>query len=653
MKNTILILTIISTLSLKAQNSVLLNYEWADAPKIHTLTDVETKEDKIYVKHVIASEIFYLDDENAIEYYMEHIIKHLNNEESIDDNNKVYLPGSLADPDKYTIIENARVIKANGKVTELKIDQILEEKNEEDGITYRFFALEGLEPGDEIEYFYVYPRSPRTTGVMHQIQDNALKREATIINVTPKNLINKFKSYNGFPEMLRDSTNEDVNYHSATATNLKALKAEKFAALDANKASVAYYLYKNTGSNSSIDYYSNVSKYLAKSFSDVNPKKTGISKFISKMGMPRGLTEEDKIRFVENYVKKKIRYLSRGLDGLSDLKSITSSNIANEAGLVKLYAAIFDQLEIIYEIVYTTNKYDIDFDQDFKCGTFLDETLLYFPKIDKYTSPTALNFRLGFPPPSYTDNYGYFTRFVDVGGIRSGVGKVKYIDAISADETVDDFIVTLDLTEIPQSTSTMEKKLTGYDAISSQVFYEMSDEEGKKEISEGLVKYLDQDMVIENLKVKNFTSDDAGVKPFIVTADFKSEIFVQKAGTNYLINVGNMIGPQSELYQEEERVLPIMQSNNKTYKRKLIITIPDGYEAANLEQLEMAVVYSEENKNLMGFTSEYAIEGNTLTILCEEYYRRINFPLSKYKEFEKVINAAADFNKIVILLKKK
>ena len=55
----------------------------------------------------------------------------------------------------------------------------------------------------------------------------------------------------------------------------------------------------------------------------------------------------------------------------------------------------------------------------------------------------------------------------------------------------------------------------------------------------------------------------------------------------------------------------------------------------------------------MNFTSTYKIEGNTIVIEYHEYYNDLDYPILQYDEFAKVINAAADFNKISILIEKK
>jgi len=55
----------------------------------------------------------------------------------------------------------------------------------------------------------------------------------------------------------------------------------------------------------------------------------------------------------------------------------------------------------------------------------------------------------------------------------------------------------------------------------------------------------------------------------------------------------------------------------------------------------------------MGFVSSYKIVNNVLEVYIMETYRELKYPLSEFETFKKVINASADFNKIVLLLEKK
>ena len=53
------------------------------------------------------------------------------------------------------------------------------------------------------------------------------------------------------------------------------------------------------------------------------------------------------------------------------------------------------------------------------------------------------------------------------------------------------------------------------------------------------------------------------------------------------------------------------------------------------------------------FHSEYKIEGNKIIITINEFYSQIHYPLSQFEQYRSVVNAAADFNKVAILLQKK
>ncbi|MFT5723225.1 MAG: hypothetical protein ACI9JN_000334 [Bacteroidia bacterium] len=631
---------------------VLLNYEWEDDPSIFELTDEESKESAVYIKQVNAVEMFYDANGNALEYYMRHVIIHLNDAEAVDQNNKVYMTGSNASPDLYTIVEKARVIKTSGKIIEFDQEDILEETSEEDDRTLRYFAFEGIEIGDEIEYYHVYPRSPTLYGNFYRMQSEELKREATVIIVSPSNLEHRFTSWNNFPEMTKDST-YDQNYYSATAYNLKGLdESEAFASYHASRAGIAYYLYKNTSNGKTFDFYSTMSSYLARTIDEIDPKKSGLLKLMKKMEIDESLSDEDKIRYVENYVKKNFVYLEKGIADLGNLKLMIKRKFGNDMAFTRLFAGIFKELDITFSLAYTCDRDDFTFLEDFKCQLFLQEGLFYFPETKKYMAPVGLNTRYGFPPGHFTNNLGLFTRFMNIGGAYAGIGKVKYIKAVSADETVDEFTIKLVFDELPNTRCHFTRELTGYDALNYQFYFDLMDEEGEKELRESLVKYIDEEMELEEVKLTNIAEDDFGKKPMKVEADFVSQIFVKKAGQNYLINVGKMIGPQSDLYDEGERQMAVSNRFNRKYKRTLIVEVPDGYELANLENLNFDIQFDKDGKKDMGFTSSYTLVGNILTVIVEEYYYTIDYPIEEYENFEKQINAAADFNKVTILLKK-
>jgi hypothetical protein len=65
------------------------------------------------------------------------------------------------------------------------------------------------------------------------------------------------------------------------------------------------------------------------------------------------------------------------------------------------------------------------------------------------------------------------------------------------------------------------------------------------------------------------------------------------------------------------------------------------------------VFYEDKGERTMAFTSTYKIAGNVVKISVVEYYKRVIYPLSIFENFRKVINAAADFNKITLVFERK
>ena len=132
----------------------------------------------------------------------------------------------------------------------------------------------------------------------------------------------------------------------------------------------------------------------------------------------------------------------------------------------------------------------------------------------------------------------------------------------------------------------------------------------------------------------------------------KTNELIENAGNDLLLHIGETIGQQAELYQQQTRKLPIHVGILHNYYRKVIFQIPTGYLVANPENLEMKVQMKNGDKVSCIFTSEAQIKGDQLIIISHEYYNDETYPASRYNEFRDVINASADFNKKTILLKK-
>jgi hypothetical protein len=96
-------------------------------------------------------------------------------------------------------------------------------------------------------------------------------------------------------------------------------------------------------------------------------------------------------------------------------------------------------------------------------------------------------------------------------------------------------------------------------------------------------------------------------------------------------------------------VRPVENDFNRSYLRVIEFDIPEGYICKNLEELEMDMFMEEDDRRTCTFTSTVQQEGNHVKVEIVEYYSNIREPLGNYAAFAEVINAAADFNKKVLL----
>lgn len=638
----------ISTLAFGQNELFFKDYSWEIEPNY--AVDEETEDGIIAIKDKIATE-FYFEDDGLVEYFLEHRVLWLNSDEKIEAYNKVYLPYNAT---SELVVNRARVITKEGQIIELDNSKILTSKDEETGRNYKFFAFEGITKGSIIEYYYVTKRYPRYSGNRLTLQTSYNKKNVEFDLFAPKNLIFEFKSYNGIPDVKLDTILKEKKHWNLKIPKLEGLKKEEVSAYDASKGMVVYKLDRNIYSNvKDISSYSKVAQNIYNFYyEEVSDKtKKHLKKFIDEATDKKQLEGEALIRKLEFFIKGNIFVTEGGADNLKDLEQVIKNKIANEAGVLKLYTALFNYLGIKHEIVITSNRQDIKFDKSFEANNFLTDFLIYFSKHKTYMSPSALESRYGYPPANLTDNYGLFIKEVKVGDFASGLGKIKYIKPIPAEKTVDKMVLDISFEEdnIENCRVKLNRSMEGYYGMYFHPVMHLIKDENKEELIEGFAKQIHEDVNITSKEVRNSDPELFGIKPIEFVLDFESEAFTEKAGRKYLFKIGELIGRQMEMYQEKERVLPVENEFTRSYFRTLNVTIPEGYKIANLEDINIKNSFSEDGKEILVFDSYYELDGNQLQITADEHYRKNIIAVANYEDYRTVINSAADFNKIVLI----
>ncbi|MGB0806663.1 MAG: DUF3857 domain-containing protein [Salibacteraceae bacterium] len=631
----------------------LMDYDWEKTLIVPTIPDSLKEEVQIYFKKYQKVE-FGFKDEQFSQIEVTHELFWVNSDEAIDRNNKVYVPMGKG---TEVLLTRARVINPDGKITELNEDDVKELTDENENTAY-YYALKGIELGSFVEYFYVIQTAPRYNGTRKVAQEMAPILDYQFDLISPTHLIFATKSYHGFGELQEDTSNTDYNHLTKHINYIPKFEKEDQAYNIPNRMAVIYKLDKNTANNTSnLVSYKSVGNNLITGFS-VGSKTDlkALKSMLKEANIDETKSEKDILRDLEYYYKTNFSIFQANADELGDLAWILKNKASNSPGFMKFMALCSEKYGIDYRFVITANRQAYAFDPKFEAYTFLRKYLMYFPKLDLYMDMESKFGRLGIVNQNFQDNYGVFFKKVTVGEVVSSVSKIKWIEGTDAETSHSDMDMTV---KVPDDFSTLNFTLTtsatGHNVAEIQPYFGLMTPENEKKIKEQLIKWVDEDMDLHEVKAENTGYQVYGEKPLLMTGDFSIDKYIVSVRDKYLIKLGLFIGPQAEMYQDAKaRKFPVDMGFRKNYHRVIKFEIPEGYKATNLESINMEVLAKEEDGTVYAdFISSYALNGNILTVTCDERYHKIHYPVEQYEDYRNVINAAADFNKIVIYLEEK
>lgn len=572
-------------------------------------------------------------------------------DKGVEGNNKVYIP--LSESVELVAYE-ARVIKPSGEVINLGKDAIKEAYDEESKHNYKYFAFDGLEKGSDVEFFYRLDRIGGSNyfGVALFLQSYETKYNVTQEIIIPLDLSFKFKSYNGLPEMQLDTTVTDKKKYIVQLDKIPAFKEQKSSFDEPN---MMYFVYKLDNSTA-ISYGIASQNYYAQMYENISKSNLKVVSKLIKEIKPDASSEEAAVRSIENYIKTNYTIIDNPNPQLLDFEFIHENKVMSKKGAMMLFANLFKKQDIEVQFVITSNRTEVPFDPDFESYNFLQETMIYFPALDSYMAPSNAFYRLGYLPAVYTNTHGLFIREEKIGDYTTGIGKVKMIHPPLSQASQSNIYadITFDA-EFDEPTYHIKCEVSGYNAVGTQPYFDyIKDKEKQDEVAKSQLQYIDSEAKIENLKYENEGANNFGTKPFIVEGDLVSDKFLETAGEKVLFNLGQVIGPQMELYQEGKQEFPIQQVYCRSYHREINFNIPEGYTVQNLDDIIIVEEFApgESDKPELVFKSSYTQEGNTVKVVIDEYYDVLDLPKEAFNDYRRVINAAADFNKVVLIMTK-
>ena len=641
---------------LHAQFTKPETFEFPTKPEKVEIDKQFTDASAVVVKDIRFMNFYYASGLKELEaIFTTYKVIQINDTRAIESYNKIYIPLSQV----IDVLDiKARTISPNGVVVELDKNSIKEVKNKEGEGGYKIFAVEGLEKGSRLEYYYRVKKEVESSyRVTTQGSEPVQLQQITI--VSPYNLKFEFKTYNGFSEsadsiIAEDSIKENSRrFIAITSKNVKGKEEEKYSDYTADLMRQEIKLAYNTamGKSRIFTYSGFVQRMYPILYADDPKAAKPVQKLSAELGLSK-LSPEDKIRHIEQYVKTNIQEVKTEGPEYLDVTKILQKRLARLNGIMRLYLHLFAANGISCQVLYTTDRTKIRFDPDFETYYYLDDPLLYFPDFDKYLDPDATVLRYPQIPLGYALNNGLFMEEVSIGKFKSATGTIKMIhaaDVSSNGENIDAycrFNASLDSVNIK-----VKRSYLGILASNDRFAYNYLQKEEKKKLLDELMRFCMPDAKIISEEMTNYDLLE-GEKPLEINGEITGTALIEKTGKDILFKIGDLLGPQSELYQEKPRESNIDMELAHHYKRILKVEVPAGYKLSGLEALKINVHFDFEGKEACSFVSDYTMTGNILTVNITESYNIIQLPKEQFENFRKVINAAADFNKVNVLLEK-
>jgi hypothetical protein len=624
--------------------------DWTATPVLHKVISDYTTESAVILEDQ-RTHLFSINAKNDLEMhvYNRRLIK-VNDDKGIEMFNKiyVYVPAGAEIEDI-----KARAIQPSGKVVNLPNDKILDEEDE--GKKYKKFAIEGLEKGSEIEYLVHFKKDISTFGLEVYQSSNSPIEKASFTIITPDYLQFLVKGYNGFT-VKEDSVVDNQRIIVATEENINAQDDEKYASPAPYQKNVQYKLAYNLNKDKNVRLFTwnELAKNVYNNYNNLSSSDLkAIANLYKQINIPDDATEETKIILIEDYLKTNINTSENTIDEDADkIDHIIKTKVAGNFGFTRLLIGLFAKAGINNEIVFPSNRDGLPLDENFENYKLVDDMLIYFPGTGNFIEPTNVTFRYPFIEPYHGATTGLFLKGTSLGDFKTAIASFDTIPLQPYEKNAHNMEVSIKFTSDMDSLLIHSKQsLLGYGAAFYRPAYIFLTKDKQDDFTKDIIKSVAKSDNIKNIKVENSAMTDGSKNlPLNIIGDITTDELIEKAGTKILLKVGDIIGQQEQLYQEKKRTLPVLIQYPHNLDRLITFTIPDGYQIKNLNDINIT---QNDDEKTMGFNSSYTLNGNQLVIKIHEYYKVVSYPLSQFEAYRKVVNASADFNKVILVLEKK
>ena len=679
----------IAALSVSAQKSlhrhiqgIPVYEEWADKPVVHPAPPEYANEPAIVLLENVSLD--YKSEAKSVNTYItEHRIVKVLNDLGIEAANTLDFP--VGRNTRVPLVK-ARTILPNGKVKEIAQDMIKVPRNPY-GYWSIIIAMEGVEKNAEIEYLIREIVPGKNFGsVVFQQPIPVLSSHFTMSY--PKEMVFEEKGYNGFPD-VKDTLVNNRRHIDVSIDDIPKLKPEPNSYYDLYCMRMEYrldhYNYENENNRKKQYTWSDLGKNLYNNYYKITDKeRSAVNAYLSELGVKPNGNELENLKKIENGIKtgivqygyvdyderkqvlatQNLRSISLYDVAYDDTKNVLDSIIAKRAatpsGIIKLFVACFIQAGVNHELGVAGNRHERLFDSKFENWDNMDYHLFYFPDFNKFLSPTSTYLRYPMVQEVVVGNKGVFCTIPPNGLPTGALSEIRTITPFSSNETQSNIAASVSFTNEMDAQIDISYSYTGYASTSLREEIATEPKDKEKDLIKRIVTIADKpgDIIkytITNEKFDNYHKN----KPLEITATVNTSRLTDQADRNYLFKVGEIIGPQHQLYNDDERILPVDLDYPNSENRTITLNLPVGYKILNPEALRMHADYvNREIQPVISFNSDYKIipdkkNGDRIVISINEFYNQLHFSPNDYERYRKVVNTAADFYKVALLISPK
>lgn len=647
-------LCVLLTINIYAQKAGKMHkMTWKEIPELHQVKE-EYKDESV----IIIQDHRYLNYkknlDSFIQYKTVHKIIKANDEVGVKATNQISIPMRQSD---YLLRLDVRTLSPSGKLTTLDQSSIKQIKSEE-GYNVRKFAVEGLEAGGEVEYIYTIQTAMRSYG-REYFQTQSPVQSAKFQLYMPNQFTFVAKSYNGLNKVkykeyrAYKNSYTSKDYIEVIDSNIAPFTRE---GLSDYRSKLKRVDYKVQGSQYVSDYltWEKISKRMVENIQS-GKGEMKVIKFFKGLDL-KSMPLEERIAAIEYKIKSEIKIERNGGAEYSDLGFVVKNKLANYSGLFALYMKSFVLNDIDLNLVMAADRFNGQIDVDFPHGMDLDFPIFYFPEIKKYITPHNLENRLGYPSPEFAGaNDALHIILTPVYLARSSYAyegyRMRPLPTMDMNMTKNSTTAIVNVVDDEAQINYIYSS-TGFRAASDRMYmkaYLLEDDNLQKHIIRGI-----DDIVVETHKFENddlkYSLDP--IEPFKLKAQLKSKSLVESLGDDKLIKIGLLIGTQSKLYTEENRENDVVLRYKKYYDHHIQVQIPEGYKCSNLEEFKKDIVIKDEEDETLFFHLNYTLTNNVLDISVKEGYNTLEVKKEDYQDYRKIVNSAADFNALNVVLEK-